>query len=213
MDTGNVSQNSTFPLSIAGIAADFARAIEAVDSRSPVAVNARTGAPFQPGIGPHTEAQTVKLVMTYLAADDPQKYGSFRLGVPYGDGTRQSCDLWLAGREDGDWAVEVKMLRLMGDNGKPNDNMIMHILSPYPAHRSALTDCTKLVGSSLASHKAILIYGYHYPAWPADPAIEAFEALASMQVCLSDRATAPFDGLIHPVHQRGRVFGWQVRPC
>ena len=28
---------------------------------------------------------------------------------------------------------EVKMLRLMGDNGKPNDNMLMHILSPYPA--------------------------------------------------------------------------------
>jgi len=27
----------------------------------------------------------------------------------------------------------------MGDNGKPNDNMLMHILSPYPAHRSALT--------------------------------------------------------------------------
>lgn len=32
----------------------------------------------------------------------------------------------------------------LGDNGKPNDNMIMHILSPYPDHRSALTDCSKL---------------------------------------------------------------------
>jgi hypothetical protein len=32
------------------------------------------------------------------------------------------------------WAIEVKMLRLMGDNGKLNDNMVMHILSPYPAH-------------------------------------------------------------------------------
>jgi hypothetical protein len=37
------------------------------------------------------------------------------------------------------------MLRLMGDNGKPNDNMLMHILSPYPSHRSALTDCQKLL--------------------------------------------------------------------
>jgi hypothetical protein len=27
-------------------------------------------------------------------------------------------------------AIEVKMLRLMGDNGKLNDNMVMHILSP-----------------------------------------------------------------------------------
>jgi hypothetical protein len=34
----------------------------------------------------------------------------------------------------------VKMLRLMSDNNKPNDNMLMHILWPYLAHRSALTD-------------------------------------------------------------------------
>jgi hypothetical protein len=33
------------------------------------------------------------------------------------------------------------MLRLLGDNGKLNDNMLMHVLSPYQAHRSALTDC------------------------------------------------------------------------
>jgi hypothetical protein len=31
-----------------------------------------------------------------------------------------------------EWAIEIKMPRLMGDNGKPNDNMLMHILSPYP---------------------------------------------------------------------------------
>ena len=67
------------------------------------------------------------------------------------------------------------MLRLMGDNGKLNDNMITHILSPYPAHRSALTDCTKLVISQLGKHKAILIYGYDYPDWPMDPVIDAFE--------------------------------------
>lgn len=36
------------------------------------------------------------------------------------------------------------MLRLFGDNAKLNDNMLMHLLSPYPAHRSALTDCEKL---------------------------------------------------------------------
>ena len=46
----------------------------------------------------------------------------------------------------------------MDDNGNPNDNMIMHILSPYPEHRSALTDWNKLVASSLAALKAILIY-------------------------------------------------------
>ena len=60
--------------------------------------------------------------------------------------------------------------------------MTMHILSPYPAHRSALTDCIKLVTSHLGEQKAILIYGYDYPSWPMDPVINAFEVLASRQV-------------------------------
>ena len=41
------------------------------------------------------------------------------------------------------------MLRFLGDNGKPNDNILMHVLSPYPQHRSALTDCEKLARSSV----------------------------------------------------------------
>jgi hypothetical protein len=149
--------------------------------------------------------------MTYLADADPQRYGSYRLGVPYGDGTRQTCDLCLGAPVAEEWAIEVKMLRLMGDNGKLNDNMTMHILSPYPAHRSALTDCTKLITSQLGSRKAVLIYGYDYPDWPMDPVINAFEALASRQVKLADSAVASFNGLVHPVHRRGRVFGWQVQ--
>jgi hypothetical protein len=48
----------------------------------------------------------------------------------------------LGGPAPWEWAIEVKMLRFMGDNGKLNDNIVMHILSPYPEHRSALTDCT-----------------------------------------------------------------------
>ncbi len=45
-------------------------------------------------------------------------------------------------------------MRLMGDNGKPNDNILTHILSPYPAHRSAVTDCAKLLESGLGDRKA-----------------------------------------------------------
>ena len=191
---------------------DFARGIQTVDSAAPVASNSRTGASFQPGIGPHTEAQTIRLVMAHLADADPERYASYKLGVPYADGTRQACDVCLDGPAPWGWAIEVKMLRLMGDNGKLNDNMVTHILSPYPAHRSALTDCTKLLTSQLGTRKAILIYGYDYPDWPMDPVIEAFQVLASCDVMLADSAVASFDGLIHPVHRRGRVFGWQIWP-
>lgn len=120
-------------LSLSKLVTDFAQAVQAVDSHAPVAVSLRTRRSYQPGIGPHTEARAVKLVMAHLADAEPQRYGSYRLGVPYGDGTRQTCDVCLGGPEARDWAVEAKILRLI-------------------------------------------------------------------------------DGLIHPVHQRGRVFGWQLQP-
>jgi hypothetical protein len=46
---------------LAKLVMDFAMGIQAVDSMAPVASNARTGAAYQPGIGPHTEAQTIRL--------------------------------------------------------------------------------------------------------------------------------------------------------
>jgi hypothetical protein len=102
------------------------------------------------------------------------------------------------------------MLRLMGDNGKPNDNILMHLLSPYPAHRSALTDCEKLLASGFDARKALVVFGYDYDGWSMDPAIEAFEGLAQRKVQLATAHSACFDDLVHPVHQRGRVFAWEI---
>ena len=101
-------------MQLADLAMDFARGIEAVDSRAPVASSSRTGASYRPGIGPHTEAQTIKLVMAQLAEADPPRYSSYRLGVPYADGTGQACDVCLGSPASWEWAIEVKMLRLTG---------------------------------------------------------------------------------------------------
>ena len=145
------------------IVADFAAGLKAADSRRPHAVNARSGQPYSPGIGPHTEVQTIRLVVDeLLVAYGPRYTGQISLEVPYPAAPRSKCDLCLGQPPDWDWAIEVKMLRLMGDNGKPNDNILMHLLSPYAQHRSALTDCTKLLNSGLRGRKAILIYGYDY---------------------------------------------------
>jgi hypothetical protein len=116
--------------------------------------------------------------MAELARTHPAIYGAVQTGVPYPNAPRQKCDLLVASSDGRTWAIEVKMLRFMGDNGKPNDNMLMHILSPYPRHRSALTDCQKLVGSGFEEPYALLIYGYDYDDWPMEPAVEAFEQLA-----------------------------------
>lgn len=64
--------------------------------------------------------------------------------VPYPGSSRQKCDLAI-GEEADPLFVECKLLRILSDNGKPNDNMLMHILSPYPQHRSAVADCATLL--------------------------------------------------------------------
>jgi hypothetical protein len=191
-------------LTTARLAGDFAAGLRLADARGP-----RWGA-YQPGIGPHTEPQTVALVLAELRREHPALYGAVQIGVPYPNSPRQKCDLLISPSGGRSWAVEVKMLRLMGDNGKPNDNMLMHILSPYPSHRSALTDCQKLAASGFSGSLAALIYGYDYDALPMEPAVEAFEQLAERRVRLGPRQAASFDGLIHPVHRRGGVFVWEV---
>ena len=83
--------------------------------------------------------------------------------------------------------------------------MLMHILSPYPNNRSALTDCIKLVESGLAGRK--VIHGFDYPGLPMDPAMEAFEVLAARWVRLGPRADRAYSDLVHLLHRAGRVFG------
>src|SRR5579864_2998245 len=134
-------------LTLTEFVSDFARGIELADMRGPVAVNARTKIAFRAGIGPQSESEAIRLVLNELSAIKPEKYEAYQLGVPYPENPRKKCDLCLGKPQDWTWAIEAKMLRLYGDNGKLNDNMLMHILSPYPAHRSALTDCQKLVDS------------------------------------------------------------------
>lgn len=195
---------------IVALATDFAWGIRTADGKHPIAVSQRAGgASYKPGLGPHTEANTIDLVLAELRLWKPTVYGSAKVSVPYPAAIRQRCDLVLASA-DGHWYVEAKMMRLMGDNGKPNDNILTHIVSPYPQQRSALTDCEKLSKSGFQGRFAILIFGYEYPGWPLAPAMSAFECLARRHVTLSEAAVATFDQLVHPVHSAGAVYAWEI---
>lgn len=210
-DPSRPSDQGRSRVELATFVADFGTAIRRTDARRPQAANVRTGAAYQPGIGPHPETQAVELIIEELQTLVPDRYGGrLPTSVPYASASRQKCDLCIGAAPAWEWAIEIKMLRLMGDNGKPNDNMLMHILSPYPKDRSALTDCVKLLESGLQGQKAIVIYGFDYPSLPMDPAIEAFETLARQRVNLGDRRVASYDELVHPVHRAGRVFGWEI---
>lgn len=181
----------------------------AADARYPQAANARTGVKYTPGLGPHTESRTIDLVLAEMVASAPGTYRDLEREVPYPMSPRSKCDVRVRLGDD-IWVMEVKMLRMMGDNGKPNDNILMHILSPYPSHRSALTDCGKLLDSGFEARKAVVIFGYDYADFPMHPAIAAFETLARATVHLSSRVEAGVTGLVHPVHQDAWVVGWEV---
>jgi hypothetical protein len=196
-------------MDLARLAQDFASALVVADGRRPIAHNQRTGLQFQPGIGPHSESRTIELVVNEMRAAHPQRYSEVILGVPYPAQPRQKCDI-VFHLNGGRLFVEAKLLRLLGDNGKPNDNMLMHILSPYPPHRSAVTDCNKLRKSGFNGRTAILIFGYSYPEWPLEPAIEAFEVIARHGGRVGERYTALFGDLCHPIHARGATFVWEV---
>jgi len=141
---------------------------------------------------------------------DPSLAASQR-EVRYPAALRSRCDFVTPSPNP--WAIEVKMLRMLGDNGALNDNMLKHILSPYPAHHSAVTDCEKLIASGIEARKGILIFGYDHDNWPMDPAIEAFEVLAERRVNLTRAVPATVSDLVHPILREGRVFAWEITPC
>jgi hypothetical protein len=157
----------------------------------------------------HTESQTVNLVMAELSLAHSEGFRNFQVQVPYPSFPRRKCDLAIHSPESS-WYLEVKMARFKGDNGKPSDEALMHLISPYESDRSALTDCQKLAASGFPGSLAILVYGFDFPDKQLDPAIEGFEDLARARVAIGEGHTAQFADLIHPVHQAGRVFAWQM---
>ena len=194
---------------LTGFVSDFVSAMMSADAKRPIAISATTQRPYQAGIGPHNESATLRLVKDELATMNPRLYGQIETDVPYSNAPRQKCD-WRWSTPGEVFYIEAKMMRLMGDNAKPNDNILTHILSPYPQQRSALTDCQKLLAAGFPGHPVILIYGYEYEGYPLEPVIDAFEYLAAKTVRLSKRHTAPFRALIHPVHQAGAVYAWTI---
>ncbi len=176
------------------------------DALRPVPPPSRTGTIYQPGIGAHGEDRMVELA---LATVESRLNGvTVETHVPYPRSRRIKCDVRLSG--DADWVIEVKLLRRLGDNGKPNDNILMHILSPYPQDRSAVTDCVKLAQSGFTARQAVMIIGFEYPEWPLQPAVKAFERIASDLVNLRPCAPARLSGLVHPVQRQGAVFAWEI---
>jgi hypothetical protein len=87
---------------------DFAAGVKQADHRRPKAVGSRTGRDYQAGIGPHTEAQTIRLVVNEMIRLDPS-YAPHMFDVPYPGSGRQRCDWCLGLSPDWDWGLYAAM--------------------------------------------------------------------------------------------------------
>ncbi len=116
----------------------FAHGMKVADGLGLQAVSRGGRQHYQAGIGPHSEPETVRLSLSH--SGDPLLESASR-EVHYPAVPRKRCDVVIAAPSD--WAIEVKMLRVMRDNGSLEPPAVMHILSPYPADHSAVTDCPK----------------------------------------------------------------------
>lgn len=153
---------------------------------------------FKPGIGPFGEPQLIKAIATRLTD----------LGIPAQ--TRRTPDLEI----NDEWAVEFKIVRPFGDNGKEAENWSVNLLHPYPGPTSLLGDALKLIERLNHRRKGLFVIGYEHnpPIIPLDPLILSFEQIARnvMNIRLGERIEERRHNLVHPEHQVLRCIGWEL---
>jgi len=188
---------------LSNLIADFASALAEVDATNPVGSSGR----FKPGCGPLTESEVTTLILQRLR----ERNAAYSRAAPrrYSNG-RAECDFVVPS----EWAVEVKLARPFGDNGKPAERWSENLLYPYAGSTSSLGDCLKLLSSDFPERKAVLVIGYEHtpPVIPLEPAIRGFELLATevLNLKLSSREQVTVTGLVHPCHQQATIYGWEV---
>lgn len=158
---------------------------------------------FRPGAGPYGEPQLVRAIAERLNQATAYR-GRTR--------TKRCPDLLI----DGAWALEIKLARPFGDNGKEAENWSVNLLHPYEGNVSVIGDCMKLRALATGERKAVVVIGYEHtpPRIQLEPLMAAFEAIAK-HVCsirLGDRIQTSRIGLVHPVHQQLLVVAWEVEP-
>jgi hypothetical protein len=153
---------------------------------------------FKPGIGPYGEPQIVGEIAKRLS-----KAGILAR-------TKRTPDLEI----QDEWAIEFKIVRPFGDNGKEAENWSVNVLHPYSGNISLIGDAIKLCGIKNYHHKGLFVIGYeHNPAKISlDPLLLSFELIANqaLKIPLGERIEEERYQLVHPEHQVLRCIGWEL---
>jgi hypothetical protein len=154
---------------------------------------------FRPGIGPFGEPQIVRVI-----ADRLTNQGIAAM-------TKRTPDLDI----EHQWAIEFKIVRPFGDNGREAENWSVNMLHPYAGNVSLIGDAIKLADLEGYSNKGLFVIGFEHnpPKISLDPLLDSFEAIASqvMGIQLYGRIEDKRGGLVHSEHQVLRCVGWQLK--
>lgn len=175
---------------------DFAEALFIIDQSGETFKN------FQPGVGPYGEPQVTRKCLEILKQNYPDRYNGAR--------TKRIPDILIPDQ----WAIEVKIVRPFGDNGCEAEHWSQNLLHPYEGNVSSMSDAIKLLQLDCSERKALLVFGYEHspPEINLDILLDSFELISRqiLKITLGPRVSTMIEGLVHPIHQRVRIIGWEV---
>jgi hypothetical protein len=154
------------------LVARLSEAVPHIDRTTTVTrASQRTGRTYLQGAKSLNEPQFVREAATWWAnnyADELPYFCAEHLEYAYPEAARATCDLMIC-KPDGaaadfDWALEIKHIALVGDNGKNNDYGLQKLLSPYLKDRSLVHDAHRLRRTNIAPRRAVVMYGFDYDA-------------------------------------------------
>ena len=135
--------------------------------------NRRNKRPYIKGVPTLWEPQFVKELVGWWRKNHGDELSDINDEFPYPTGTTargrgETCDVVLTGEDteviwgNYEWAVEIKYLRLVGNNGNNNDYVMQKAISPYLKDRSLVHDIEKIKGASFAKRRAVVFYGFEF---------------------------------------------------
>jgi len=156
--------------SLTSIVNRIASLLPHVDAAAPTGkISQRTGAPYLPGLPALSETDARDLLVEVWARSAPSDFeplGHIETEVPYPGLPRARCDLLFSTsgwtRQTPEWAIELKRIQFVGDNGKNNDFNVQKMLSPYLKDRSLIHDIERMKAHPLASRHAVIGYAFSY---------------------------------------------------
>ncbi len=156
-------------MELSEIVSRFAAGLKVIDANTSwQGSSARTGATFLAGVPAMTERQLCRELVQWWTTshpDDFQPSGVCLEEVPYQDLPRARCDIVFNNKVDSEipeWAIEVKRIQFIGDNGKNNDYNVQKMLSPYMKDRSLVHDIERMRSHPIATRQAVIGYAFSY---------------------------------------------------